>query len=62
MVLDGMREKRCTECCGSEEPETMQKHEDAADVEHWFHPGCWKRFCRWANALPGGQRKLAGEP
>jgi hypothetical protein len=34
----------CTECG---KPGATRRHDDCADVEHWFHPECWKRFCDW---------------
>lgn len=39
--------KCCTECGGAKAQKSMQKHRDATDVVHWFHPACWERLCRW---------------
>lgn len=35
---------RCTDCG---KPGATLRRDDAADVEHWWHPKCWAAFRAW---------------
>lgn len=43
------RRHRCTWC--GEFSHVMERHLDAADCVHWFHPKCWRASLRWLAGL-----------
>jgi hypothetical protein len=43
-----VKAKRCTRKSGATE-----RHDDCADVEHWFHAECWLDFKWWLSGHDG---------
>jgi hypothetical protein len=49
-----VKARRCTRCGKTG---ATERHDDCAEVEHWFHKACWLDFKWWLSGHDGPRRK-----